>query len=92
VQQIVVGLVGVSCPVGIPPTGVQGPELGTASPSYTADWSPWMSAQDWGALHATCGCIAQPALPNVATVPPVHSRLGALQEHSVHPRVSVAVP
>jgi hypothetical protein len=34
----------------------------------------------------------QPALSNVATVPPVQFRLGALQEHPVHPRVSVAPP
>jgi hypothetical protein len=37
VQQIVVGIVGMSAPVGIPPLGWQLPELGTASPSYLAD-------------------------------------------------------
>jgi hypothetical protein len=92
VQQIVVGLAGVSCPLGTPPTGLQGPAFGTASPSYTADWSPRSSAHDWGALQVTSGGVRQPMPPNVATVPPVQSMLGAPQEHSEHPRVSVAVP
>jgi len=91
-QQIVVGLAGVSCPLGTPPTGAQGPEFGMASPSYTVDRSPWTSVHDWGALHVMCEGGRQPVPLNVATVPPVQSMLGAPQEHSVHPRVSVAVP
>lgn len=92
VQQIVVGLVGVSPPEGRPPLALQGPEFGTASPSYVADVTPPMPAHDCGALHVCWDGAAQPISLNVDTVPPSQLMLGGPHEQAVHSRVSVAAP
>jgi hypothetical protein len=92
VQQIVVGRVGVSSPVGAPPLGTQDPEFGTASPLYRADVFPPMPVHDCGALQVWRDGGAQPIPSNVDTVPPEQSMLGGPQEQEVQPRVSVAAP